>query len=249
MFMDYLYDGSFEGLLTSIYLHYYEEKAEGIYPETNYQYSLMSPSRIVHTDSLLAAKVYDAIERKISHDSLRSVFYVYLSSHPCKENLILKYLLLGFKLGYKIEGYHTHPDILPVIETARKVSFEAHRFLGLLRFAESDNFLYAAFEPDHNILMLIADHFAERLQRENFIIHDRKRDLAVVYNQKDWILSDFHLHKDILFSNSETYFQTLWTEYFTHIGIDSRKNKKLQAHFVPQRYRRNLIEFRMSYHS
>jgi probable DNA metabolism protein len=98
---------------------------------------------------------------------------------------------LGFQLGSKINDYHTHPHILPVNETARKVTFEAHRFLGLLRFIECNQYLYAEFEPDHNILVLLAGHFADRLAKENFIIHDRRRHLAVVYDQKEWLLTDF----------------------------------------------------------
>jgi len=80
-----------------------------------------------------------------------------------KENLILKYLQLGFKLGSKINCYHTHPDILPVQQIAKKVTFETHRFLGLLRFIECNRYLYAAFGPDHNILSLLAGHFGQSI--------------------------------------------------------------------------------------
>lgn len=244
--MDYLYDGSFDGFLTAVYLSYYEEKAEGIYPLNNYQYNLLTNSKIVDTDPVYAAKVYDAVERKISPDALRRAFYVYLSNSPEKENLILKYLQLGFKLGAKVDSYHTHPNVLPVQEIARKVSFEAHRFFGLLRFAEAGNYLYAALEPDHSILILLADHFADRLAKENFIIHDKKRNLAVIYDQKQWYLTDFPNQMPITVSEAEAFYQELWTKYFTHIGIESRRNKRLQAHFVPDRYRRNLVEFTKS---
>ncbi len=242
--MNYLYDGSFEGLLTAIYLNYYEDRAKGIYPENQYQLNLITPSRIVTTDLSLVAKVYDAIECKISPASLRHVFHVYLSNHPHKENLILNYLQLGFKLGPRLDSYHTHPDVLPVQEMSRKVSFEVHRFLGLLRFAEAGNYLYAVLEPDHHILILLADHFAERLAKENFIIHDRKRHQAIIHNQYEWYLTDFPADASIRITESEVYYQELWTKYFSRIGIESRRNHKLQSHFVPQRYRKNLVEFR-----
>ncbi|RNC28663.1 MAG: hypothetical protein AWM53_01323 [Candidatus Dichloromethanomonas elyunquensis] len=245
--MDYLYDGSFEGLLTAIYLNYYEEKALGIYPEANYQYAILTPYKVVQTDSLQAAKVYEAVENKISRETLRLIYYVYLSSHPRKENLILTYVELGFKLGAKIDGYHTHSDVFPIAATARKVSLETHRFLGLLRFSEAKGFLYAVFEPDHNILVLMAEHFSDRLAGENFIIHDRKRNLAVIYDQKEWVLTDFQVDKDFQITDSEAFYQGLWTAYFNHIAIDNRKNKKLQAHFIPQRYRHNLVEFVKSF--
>jgi len=241
--MDYLYDGSFEGLLTAIYYNYYEEKADGIYHKDYYQYSLTTNSRTLETNSEIAAKVYGAIEQKISAEALRQIYYVYLSNHPNKENLILRYLELGFKLGAKINSYYTHPAVLPVLKTAKKVSFEAHRFLGLVRFVEARNYLYAALEPDNNIIVLLADHFAERLANENFIIHDKKRNIAVIYNRQEWFLSDLPKDLKVDFSDEEAFYQQLWQRYFKHMGIDDRKNPKLQAQFVPHRYRKNLIEF------
>ncbi|NLP44532.1 MAG: DNA metabolism protein [Peptococcaceae bacterium] len=241
--MDYLYDGSFEGVLTAIYYNYYEEKAEGIYHKDRYQFSLATNSKFLKSDPQLAAKVYTAVEQKISNEALRQIYYVYLSNHPNKENLILRYLELAFKLGAKINSYYTHPAVLPVLKTAKQVSFEAHRFFGLLRFAEARNCLYAALEPDNNIIILLADHFADRLAKENFIIHDKRRNIAVVYNRKEWFLADLPKDVKIDFTDDEAFYQQLWQSYFQHIGIDSRKNTKLQTQFVPHRYRKNLVEF------
>jgi len=244
--MDYLYDESFDGLLTSIYLNYYEAKANGIYPVSNYQFSFISSPKLVKTDPLKAAKVYKAVENKISSVSLQHIYYVYLSNHPRKENLILRYVQLGFKLGPKIDSLHTHPDVQPVLEISKKVTFEVHRFLGLLRFVEYPNFLYAVLEPDHNILVLLADHFTDRLARENFIIHDKKRKLALIYNQQEWYITDFSETVPDLVSEKEQFFQNLWKTYFRQISIANRKNKRLQNHFIPQRYRHNLVEFSLT---
>jgi len=244
--MDYLYDGSFDGLLTSIYYSYYEQRAQGIYPEASYQFNMFTPSTVIQSDPVLAARVYDAIDRKISVYSLMQIYYVYLSNNTAKENLILKYLQLGFQLGPKIDSIHSHPEVLPIRQTAKKVSFEAERFLGLLRFTDTRSYLYSALEPDHNILILLADHFADRLAGERFIIHDKKRSLAIICNKKDWYLSDFSEEAAIPDSETEQLYQELWAKYFTRISIENRKNKKLQSHFIPQRYRHNLVEFRKS---
>ena len=58
---DYLYDGTFEGLLTCIYHHYYTDKAAGIYPRGEYQPSLLHGSMEVETDEEKADRVYNAI--------------------------------------------------------------------------------------------------------------------------------------------------------------------------------------------
>ena len=71
--VDYLYDGTFEGFLTCVYAHYYEGKASGIYNRENYQASMLSGFRIIETEGEKAAKVYEAIERKISGNDLRRI--------------------------------------------------------------------------------------------------------------------------------------------------------------------------------
>ena len=150
---------------------------------------------------------------------------------------------LGFNLGQKINNYHTHPDVLPIHSTTRKVSLEAHRFFGLTRFCEAGNFLYASFEPDHNILIFLTEHFADRLANENFILHDKKRDIAAIYDRKEWYLSDFNAPAYLTVSDTDFFYEELWTKYFEHVGIESIKNSRLQNQFVPQRYRKNIIEF------
>lgn len=241
--MDYLYDGTFEGLLTCIYHSYYENHAQGIYHQDNYQFSMLNDSKIINTDTELSAKVYEAINNKISPLALKQVYHVYLSNHPRKEDLILKYLQIGFRLGKIISGYHTHPDVLPVHSVSRKVSMETHRFYGLTRFRDTGRFLYASLEPDHNILVFLADHFADRLARENFVLHDKRRNIAAVYDKKEWYLTDFMFPFDFSTNETESFYQDLWTRYFSHISIESRINLRLQNQFVPKRYRKHIIEF------
>lgn len=253
--MHYLYDGSFEGLLTCVYYHYYGEKAGGIYRRDSYQPVLMMAGTEVITEPALAARVYRAIEEKISGDALDNVYHTFLSSATDKEILILNYLRLGFRLGSKVDSYHSHPDVYPLHKVARKVTTEAHRFLGLLRFADTGNFLYAVLAPDHYILPLIADHFADRLAGERWIIHDRKRGVAVVYDGHDratagcryrrrWYITDFPRNGQVPLNEKEQYYQELWQQYFDTIAIASRRNPQLQAQFVPYRYRQDLVEFK-----
>jgi len=224
--MEYLYDGSFDGLLTCIYHHYYQEPAAGIYRQEYYQPGLMMKSTVVMTEAAFADRVYKAIEEKISSDVLAKIYHVYLSSASDKENLILNYLLLGFQMGAKVDLYHSHPAVHPVHKLDRQVIGETHRLLGLLRFQETGQFLYAAMSPDHHILTLIADHFADRLAGERWIIHDQKRKIAIIYDgqnpdnsrsaiQHKWYLTDFSYHMDANMIPEEQQWQELWKLYFT----------------------------------
>lgn len=241
--MDYLYDDSFDGLLTCIYEHYYCKNASGIYSTVNYQPNIFNEYKSVETDYDKARKVIKGIKEKISFTAYKNVYYNYLSSVLEKENNILKYLIVGFKLGKSIDEMHTREEVLPVHKISRQVSFEAHRFTGLLRFVEVGTILYAAIEPDHNILPIIADHFTERLKNENLLIHDTKRNTALAYNKKEWIISEYSLNDAVQLSEKEKHFQQLWKGYFEHISIESRKNLRLQQQFVPKKYRKYLTEF------
>lgn len=253
--MEYLYDGSFDGLLTCIYYHYYHAPAAGIFQQENYQPGLLAENMVVMAESALANRVYRAIEEKISSDALAIIYHVYLSSSLNKENLILNYVRLGFQMGAKVDLHHSHPAVHPIHKLDKKVTGEVQRLLGLIRFQDTGNFLYAAISPDHHILTLIADHFADRLAGERWIIHDQKRRLAIIYDgqnrfddksamQHQWYLTDFSYDLEENSTQEDQQWQELWRLYFNRISIESRYNLRLQSQFVPQRYRRHLLEFK-----
>ncbi len=243
----YLYDTTFDGLLTCVYVHYYRKRADKIYPFQNYQNHILDEAVPVKTSKEKADKVHRAIQKQISRLALKHVYHCYLSNHYEKDTYILKFLELGFKLRSKVDKLHTHPMVHPVVTLANRVSFEVHRFLGLLRFQEVGQGLYAKISPDHDISLLLAEHFVDRIKNEKFIIHDNIRNKAVIYNGKSWVISDFNFPGTLPISEKELLFQQLWKGYFDHIAIQERVNKKLQAQFVPYRYRQNLTEFKKRY--
>lgn len=251
--VDYLYDGTFEGFLTCVYAHYYEEKASGIYQKDNYQSSLLNGSRFVETDEKKAERVYKAIQNKISREDLRRIYRVFLSSDAEKEIKLLKYIRLGFREGAGVSLLHSNPIVFDVQMCEHKVSIETHRIKGLARFSALRNgkggergqeILYCLIEPDHDILELIADHFADRLKGDPFIIHDKTRKKAVFAQGGDWYLSGF-TEKDLpALGVGEREYRDLWKKYFETIAIQERINPSCQKRFMPVRYWKNLTELR-----
>lgn len=173
--MDYLYDGTFEGLMTCIYYHYKKEKATGIYEISEYQQSIVYEAEIVKTDISKAKIVCDSINRQISKEAYIHVYYCYLSNDSKKENLILDFLIFAFKYGRDTMNFYTHEKVLPINEIYKKVAREEHRVLGILRFSDIGGILFAKYSPDNDISILLADHFADRYKHEKFIIYDEKR--------------------------------------------------------------------------
>ncbi len=241
--MDYLYDGSFEGFLTCVYFHYYKEKASGIFTSENYQPNMLNTFTEIKTDAEKSAKVYEAIKNKISPYDLQRVYRIFRSTVYNKEMLLLNYIRLGFKEGSKISLLHGSPYVSPVEKAEKKVTNEVHRVLGLLRFSVLEgNVLYAVLEPDHDILEFMANHFTDRYKNDPFIIHDKKREKALIAHQKEWYITDFTEDGLPSFSKDEQEYRELWKKYFKTIAIKERTNPRCQKNFMPVRYWKHLTE-------
>ena len=244
----YIYDGSFEGLLTSIYDAYYsKEKPKEIVKNEEYVPSLISNPIYISNDNIKASKVSNAIQEKISETSLKYIYYAYLSDAKGNGTLIYHYVKLGFKLGKNVDLHLIEDSVLRIHQLVKKVTFEYHRFLGFVRFKKIKNsFLYAPIEPDHNILSLITEHFIQRLSNEYFIIHDLKRDIAAIYNRNQWFIYNLTKEesKNLIQCQEEVFYEELWKKYFETIAINDRLNPQLQKKMMPKRYWKHLTEIK-----
>ena len=254
--IDYLYDGTFEGLLTCVYHHYYTDRAAGIFTREEYQPSLLNGFMEVETEEDKAARVYEAIETKISDYALRMVYRAFLSDAPGKEYVILRYVVLGFRIGPSVGSLHAREEVHALEDLVRKVGNERERMLQFVRFEVMEaagmspgaaQILYAKIEPSCDVLALAAHHFAERFSHDPLIIHDVGRNKAVFAYERDWYVADFdgtHLPDGtaILQSEDERSYQNLWRTYFDHIAIKERTNPRCQINHMPVRYWKHLTE-------
>ncbi|AOY76115.1 TIGR03915 family putative DNA repair protein [Clostridium formicaceticum] len=242
----FVYDGSFEGMLTAIYEAYYRsEKPERIVREDTLQENLFVSLIPIVTDEEKAGKVYNAIKDKISSRALRNVFYAFLSEEAETATTVYQYLRLGWRIGARIDDCHGDDRVLSLHKLSQKVSKEAHRMTGLLRFQKLEtDIYYAEIEPDHNITALLAPHFARRMADQNWIIHDVKRDLAALYDKEKWVMTEGKLQGEIVLDEEEMQYQGLWRKYFKAIAIKNRKNPRLQKAYMPKRYWKHLIELK-----
>ncbi|MBC9783049.1 TIGR03915 family putative DNA repair protein [Heliobacterium chlorum] len=240
----YIYDGSFDGLLTAIYEAYYRRQVpDDIRAEGWGEENLFAEQVPIETDLEKAEKVFAAIEGKISPDAGHHAAYAFLSEIDGMEQAIYQYVKLGFSMGPKVDAYLTDDRVLKVHRMSHKVRTERHRMLGLLRFRLlQGNIYYAPMEPDHNIVSLIAPHFTERLSDQNWIIHDCKRGLAALYNRQEWILTELESDGAVAEVQAEAVYQQLWRDYYHSIAITGRTNRKLQRRCMPVRYWKYLIE-------
>lgn len=240
----YFYDGTFEGLLTSIYDGFYAKNPPNIISIINeYEVDLLSQVITIKTDTIKHKKVQNSIVTKIDASCLKKLYYVFLSNKENKEMLCFNYLKLAFRIGPNIHKY-LHNDFVKSIDSINKnVSLESHRFTGLVRFSYiNDNFLYSSIEPDNNILEFISPHFQRRFPNEYWIIHDIKRGLASIYNRFSWEIIQMDLETYNKLKNYTDEFHNLWKSYFTSTTIKERLNLKHQKGKMPKRYWKHLTE-------
>ena len=244
MINEYLYDSTFEGLLTCIFYSYSSKEEIKITKSKNYLPSLISSPIEIKTEIDKFNRVYSSIRDKLSYKTLKTIYYLHLSNINDIEILILKYLKLCYRYGDNINLAKNNEIISMVDKYSRRVSLEAHRFTGFVRFKQLHNDLYySCIEPDHNILPIISNHFIKRFSDQNFVIHDIKREIAFIYNKTDSTILNLSKNESkILLNSCNDNFESLWKTFYNSVNIKERENLRLQKLHMPTRYWHNLTE-------
>lgn len=244
----YLYDGSFDGLLTIVF-HCYLQKTlpYQIASSKTYLPNLLEKTIFIATNEEQAKRIWNGIYQNICYTALYDCYYAFLSCKPGKEMAILSYLLHGFQVGASICHQLALPYVLEVTKLRKNVFGEAHRLKGLVRLLEVQNNLwYASIHPDNNVIEQVGHFLMERFPTQNLILHDKNRNLAFLYyeqNRKNYEMIEVPSNFIVThFSKEELHFQKLWKTFFHTISICERKNAKLQMQFMPKKYWKDLIE-------
>ena len=234
----YIYDGSFDGLLTVIHTAVYSRIVPvGIGTEKNLQLSFNTRYIEVSTDSGLSGKVYDAIYKKIGAFGMRRLYYVFLSGDLEKDLIIYKYMMLGFKLGESVNSFLSDDTVAAAAAISCNVSRETEKFREFTRFSVMNwGVQYAKIAPDNNILPVLMPFFIKRLKIIPFVLHDVTHNICGVYDTKEWHISSSEGLKPPERSDREDEIEKLWKTFFDSVSIKERENSKLQKQNMPSRY-------------
>jgi len=240
----YIYDGTFDGFLTIVFDSYVSKTLpQKIYPQDNYKHNFLDNTLVIDTNHSKAKRVFEGISNTISYDTLYNSYNSFLSNEKDKELYILKYLCDGFDIGSKINNMLTISYVFKVINMKKRTLFECHRLKGLLRFKEvSNNLYYSHIHPDNNIIESLGQHFIRRLPNQNFIIHDKNRNLCFIYYKKEYKIINSTKIKIPDISKEEQKYQDLWKLFFKTISIKERINPRCQMQHMPKKYWKDLIE-------
>jgi len=242
-----LFDGSFEGFLCVVYEFYYNKITPiVIQAEGQAQLTLFDDYYEVETDAERAKRVLNGICTKISDEVANTVHYAFLADeYPDRFMTILKYIQFGFKVGANLTSYLAEDCVRKVNDYARATGKESGLLHGFCRFAETDTgVFYCEITPKNDVLALLCPHFTQRLMNQAWIIHDKRRHIAAIYDTNDYIITPVPRDVTFTYAEGEKEIQELWVTFFNSLAIEARKNKKLQRQLLPLYYRKNMTEFK-----
>jgi probable DNA metabolism protein len=251
--MDYVFDGSFKGLLTAVFDCFERKDFNArLYASATHQNSVFGIIHHVNTNDNCAQRVWGGLIKRLPAIEARKIYVAYLSEIPQVYDKLFRLMVDVFRNGGEVMKNFGDADILFITQTAKKVEREKHRMKAFIRFQKSKDQLYfASMEPDFNVLPLITRFFKERYADQQWLIYDIKRRYGAYYDKRS--LSEIELNTvdiatdsiatdAITLDEQEALYAALWQDYFKSTNIASRKNTRLHVKHVPKRYWKYLTE-------
>lgn len=262
-------ENSFVGILTGIYEAYalrIPHQRISLQIEEEENLCLFTEYKKVEADVLKAEKVSNTLRKRFGEQDYYTICLALASFSEKKAQAVYKTVVWGLSAGGRknVLGHLANDNVRTVMELGRQAENELHHLQGFLRFHELEGgILYAVMHPKSDIIVPLAEHFADRLPMEDFLIFDEGRNQYAVHPAgKEWfIIQDERIMQGegmIQGENAEVlredetrmqpsaddeYYQELFCRFCHTISIEARKNLKLQQNMLPLRFRPYMVEF------
>jgi len=250
----YVFNGSFEGLLTAIFDSYdRRDTTVDLVWDKYYQPSMLYNPYVVEADDAKAKRVWSGLGKKVNRQWGIMFYKTFLSEDPQAFKDLFNFARYIFDSPQGAESNFGNPYVMAVSKMDKKVNREKHRMKAFIRFQlTADGIYYCPVEPDFNVLPLIGTFFKERYADQQWIIYDVKRKYGLFYNLHtvEEVTYDFVADVDTskvvlpaeMQHEKEQLASLLWKDYFNSTNIPARKNMKLHVQHVPKRYWKYLNE-------
>ena len=249
--MNYTYDGTFQGLLSVVYERFKRKEYTGTLGKI--KSGSLFQGEYIETDLERSDRVFNKVEATAGRGVMPKLFLAFLSEKTGIEDQIFNYIHSTVRSGRSIERVYLN-SVANIDKAAMRASREAHKFKGFVRFRKiKDDTYYAIIDPECNVLPLIAEHFTGRFSDQDFVIHDVRREMALVYSSESRSseiskltgvskeLLNYEEGSTLLHEEEEGYMD-LWRTFFHAVSIEGRKNLKCQRNFMPKKYWKDLVE-------
>lgn len=235
----YVYDGSFDGLLTCVFRAFEQKETPA---EIRADDKTLFECAYVDTDEAKAARVRKSLRKNFGAEFLETLALVYLSGEADAATDVLRYVRLAFARGRGVTRDLCDPLVYKMTKLARAVRREAHRIIEFLRFSDYDGTLVAVINPKYFVLPLIARHFAQRFPNENYFIYDEQHHAALSHVGGKTELRPVDEFTAAPPTAEEEKFRKLWKLFYDTIEIKARRNHKLRMQHMPKRFWKNVTE-------
>lgn len=241
--------GIFSGIYDAWKAGYLEEEA-GIAVRGMIEQELFCEYRESEPAQKKALSVEQLIQKHMGMEVYQDMYYALLSQDPVKGDAVWRTMQAARRIpdSRRIMDHLSHSGVEKVFELSRSVGHEAHLFTGFVRFQELANgILYSEITPKAQVLSCIADHFADRLPQENWMIRDKTHNMYLIHQAgRQWfLLHDAPVDEALTkqYSGKEKELQRLWKGFVKSIAIAERTNPTLQRQHLALHYRRDMIDF------
>lgn len=249
----YLCEDSLEGILSAVYKAYedrHDHADNEIRIQTpSFNRELFCQYLTVTTDFERAVRVARTVQRKISNEAYLLLERTTASWQKEKADAIYRFIIDGLRMGNKILQYLTAPYMQILSQIDKSVNNEICHFREFLRFEELENgTLFGRINPKNAVLPYMADHFADRLSGEEWVIADTVHQTVLIHRKNQQCLyatmeeAAFD-ELELRYSEEEEDMQKLWKLFVDTIAIRERINPRLQRQLLPLRFRTYMKEF------
>lgn len=265
----YTFDSTLDGLLTAVFDAFFLRQQPEALLGVGAQLPLFCEQvhEVVTADDK-AQRVWTGLEKRLPGEALRVIMVSYLSELPELDFPLFRYICKIFRQregAPGIERNFSDPDVLEVTNIARRVAHEQLRMKQFIRFQKAKDGTYlGVVSPDHNVLPLVTNHFADRFGDQPWLIYDARRRYGFYYDPQTELsegqkrrqpvrvtfeneaglpfdLRDGKLNEEVLCENDQL-FQQLWRTYFKAVCIRERINPRKQLNDMPRRYWKYMTE-------
>ncbi|MDR0405697.1 MAG: TIGR03915 family putative DNA repair protein [Clostridiales bacterium] len=240
----YRYDGTFDGLLCCVFESYYAAEVPADVTANDAFQATLFPSKVIVTDSHRAQRVLTSIPKRMGNAALDLAQKAFLTCLEQKALAILLFLRLGYTHGCAVTNMLTHAAVAPLVKAVRHLEREAHLLKGFVRFSALNGVLAAEIEPKNCALPLLAQHFCERYPEERFVIHDKTRGMALLYQPYTPRIVRAEGFRLPDADSGELAYRRLWKVFYDAIEVEGRHNPKCRMSHMPKRYWKYMTELR-----
>ncbi len=251
----FIFDNTFEGLLTSVFEAYSRRTfPDALLPEGEPLPLFHEEVFTVITEEEKAKRVWRGLQKKLSSGALSCLAQCWLAEEAETPMLLFRYIRKAIDAPRSIETNFADPDVLEFSRMWKRVDWERLRMLQFIRFQKAAvGTFFAAVEPEKNALPLAIDHFKDRFADQPWLIYDIKRAYGFYYDLKEVRQVTFEegsreghlvtgMLDESLMDKDEKLFQQLWKTYFKAICIKERLNPRKHKQDMPVRYWKHMTE-------